>query len=56
MPIRFAKPAPNRAPQARIAEVNQALDSFVRAVAPAVQRAGTDMGRSLRKAAKRPTT
>lgn len=53
MPVQFIKPQPNPATQERVAEVMQSLDQAVRSIAPAVQRAGAEMGRSMRKAAER---
>lgn len=48
MPVQFVKPPPNPATQDRIDEVYRAMDAMVRAVAPAVQKAGEEMGRALR--------
>jgi hypothetical protein len=54
MPVQFAKPQPNPATAERVTEVLQVADAVVRSLAPAVQRACEEMGRSLR-GATRPT-
>ncbi|MER5461694.1 hypothetical protein ABT010_13590 [Streptomyces sp. NPDC002668] len=47
MSVQFAKPQFNPETQRRVADVMQALDAGFRSLAPAVQRAGEEMGRAL---------
>ena len=54
MPVQFIKPQPNPATQERVDEVVHALTNAFRSLAPAVQRAGMEMGRSFRAAGQRP--
>lgn len=53
MPVQFVKPESHPATQERIDEVLQWVDGAVRSLAPAVQRAGEEMGRSFRSIAER---
>jgi hypothetical protein len=46
MPVQLMKVQPNPATAQRVAEANEALLAFGRALAPAVQKAGADMGRA----------
>lgn len=48
MPVQLIKPQPNPATAERVQEVLQWADAAVRSVAPAVERACEEMGRSLR--------
>lgn len=49
MPVQFLKPNPDhaQATATRVAEITGAMASMCRAVAPAAQKAGAEMGRSL---------
>lgn len=49
MPVQLIKPEPNPATAQRVAEANQALVAFGRALAPAVRKAGEDMGRAFER-------
>lgn len=46
MPVQLVKPEPNPNTAQRVAEVFDWIDAAARAFAPAVQKAGEEMGRS----------
>ncbi|GAA2199870.1 hypothetical protein [Streptomyces bangladeshensis] len=46
MPVQLIKPQPNPETAQRLAETQAALIAMFRALAPAVQKAGEEMGRS----------
>jgi hypothetical protein len=46
MPVQIAKPENHAASLARAKEAEEAITEFFRALAPAVQKAGEDMGRA----------
>jgi hypothetical protein len=46
MPVQFIKVQPNPATAQRVAEANEALLAFGRAMAPAVQKACAEIGRA----------
>ncbi|GHH30118.1 hypothetical protein [Streptomyces rubradiris] len=49
MPVQIIKPRPNPKTAQRVTEVGAALGAMVRAMAPAVQKAGEEMGRSFER-------
>ena len=49
MPVPLIKIEPNRATAQRVAEAHEGILNLFRALAPAVQKAGEDMGRSFAK-------
>jgi hypothetical protein len=49
MTVQFTKPQPNPETAQRVAEAQASLVSMFRALAPAVQKAGAEMGRSFER-------